>query len=96
MIKLDSRKSRTQFVVAKSDGECLLSYHTAQELGIIRLNAEKEVEKPHVELTDEQIFEKFPKLFSGELGCLKGVCVKLDVDDSVKPTRQTQRPVEFH
>ncbi len=49
-----------------------------------------------LELTDGQIHAQFPKLFSGKLGCLKGVCIKLDVDTSVKPSRQPQRPVAFH
>ena len=85
-----------QFVVAKGDGECLLCYETAQKLKIIRINEIKETKEPHVELSHEQIVAKFPELFSGKLGCLKGVCVKLDVDESIRPTRQPQRPVAFH
>lgn len=66
------------------------------ELKLLHINAVSRAEEPLVELTDEQIHAKFPKLFSGELGFLKGVCVKLDVDESVKPIRQQQRPVAFH
>ena len=44
----------------------------------------------------EELKEKFPDLFSGKLGCLKGVEVKLDLDPSIKPVRQQQRPIAFH
>lgn len=39
---------------------------------------------------------RFPELFSGRLGCAKGISVKLDVDPNVRPVRQPQRPVAFH
>lgn len=44
----------------------------------------------------ENLVSAFPKLFSGALGCIKGVKAKLDIDPSVKPVRQPQRPVPFH
>ena len=39
---------------------------------------------------------KFPTLFSGKLGCFKDVFVKLDIDETIKPSRQQQRPIPFH
>ena len=63
---------------------------------MLHINSVCKAEGPVVELTDVQIHAQFPKLFSGKLGCLKGVCVKLDVDTSVKPSSQPQRPVAFH
>jgi hypothetical protein len=35
-------------------------------------------------------------LFSGTLGCLKGVRVHLHLDQEVKPVRQKLRPLPFH
>jgi hypothetical protein len=96
VIKHGLNESRAQFMVAKGDGESMLCYETAQKLGIIKINAVEETSQPHTELTDEQIHKKFLKLFTGELVCLKGVCVKLDVDETIKPSRQPQRPVAVH
>jgi hypothetical protein len=49
-----------------------------------------------VECTLEALTKKFPDLFSGKLGCVKGVSIKLDIDETVRPQRQPQRPVPFH
>ena len=44
----------------------------------------------------ENLYKIFQKLFSGELGCMKDIEVKLDIDPSVRLTRQPQRPIAFH
>ena len=44
----------------------------------------------------EEFKVKFPSLFSGKLGCMEDVSVKLDIDPSIKPVRQPQRPVAIH
>ena len=49
-----------------------------------------------VVITVDDFKKKFPVLFSGKLGCLKGVKIKLDVDPNVKPVRQPQNPVAIH
>ncbi len=46
--------------------------------------------------TKEELKTKFPSLFSGKLGCLKGVAIKIDVDPSVKPVAQKLRQVPVH
>jgi hypothetical protein len=38
----------------------------------------------------------FPNLFSGKLGLIKDFTAKLDIDESVRPVRQPQRPIAFH
>ncbi len=48
------------------------------------------------ECSMDALTKKFPELFSGKLGCLKGVSVKLDIDPTIRPTRQPQRPIAFH
>ena len=44
----------------------------------------------------ETLAKIFPDLFSGKLGFMKDIKVKLDIDESIRPTRQPQRPVAFH
>jgi len=96
MVKHGSNEVKARFVVAAGKQECLLCCKTAEDLKLLTINAVARIDEHFVELTEEQIHTRFPKLFSGKLGCLKGVCVKLDVDETVKPTRQPQRPVAFH
>ena len=38
----------------------------------------------------------FPDLFSDKMGCIRGVEVVLDVDDSVPPVKQALRPIAVH
>jgi transposase InsO family protein len=44
----------------------------------------------------EALHAGFPNLFSGKLGKIKDVQVKLNIDDTVRPVRQAQRPIPFH
>ena len=37
-----------------------------------------------------------PRLFSGKLGCITDVKVKLDIDPNVRPLKQSLRPVAIH
>ena len=85
--------------------ECLLSGDTAEALKIITINRELTPQVCQVgidattldrELNTEELKTMYPKLFSGKLGCLKNVTVKLDIDESVRPVRQQQRPVAVH
>ena len=47
-------------------------------------------------LTADEIHAKFPNMFSDLLGCIKDVRIKLDIDDTIRPCRQPQRPIAFH
>jgi hypothetical protein len=44
----------------------------------------------------EWLKSQFPHLFSGKLGCAKGVSVKLEVDPNVRPVRQPLRSIAFN
>ena len=48
------------------------------------------------ERSTDFLAKKFPKLFSGKLGLIKDVKIKLEIDETVKPVRQAQRPIPFH
>ena len=108
MVEFRGRKVRAGFIVIDGKAECLLSFGTARDLGIIRMADEKgpytlnEVQQRTPtgsisgKFSAEELSRSFPNLFSGKLGCLKGFKVKLDVDPNVRPSRQPQRPVAFH
>ena len=49
-----------------------------------------------IERNADALLKEFPRLFSGKLGKIKDVKVKLDIDDTVRPVRQSQRPIPFH
>ena len=112
-IDFSGKITRAGFIVIKGDAECLLSYKTAQDLGVINININKinqdqqpkddlplksdvRVVNPKFQYSLSELIEMFPNLFSGKLGCMKGVEVKLDIDETVRPTRQPQRPIAFH
>lgn len=76
--------------VVMDEGECLLSYKTAQNLGIIQI----------INTIDSDDFsrfkDKFTSLFSTGIGKLKGYMLKLHVDESIKPSKQFHCRIPFH
>ena len=98
-VSVGDRTLKAAFIVVRGQHGCLLSYRTALQLELIAiLNnlTRKVLRETGAEPSIEQMKEMFPKLFSGKLGCMKDVEVKLDVDESVKPVKQQQRPIAFH
>lgn len=75
--------------MVEGESECLLSYATAKSLGFLKIISKVK----HSTSSDlvNNFKPKFPNLFSGKLGCVKGVEIKLEIDPSVKPVRQPQR-----
>ena len=65
----------------------LLGYTTAADLGILRIADALSVER--------NVFQNYPSLFSG-LGKMKGVEVKLDIDENVKLVHRSHRRIPFH
>ena len=91
---IESKKKYTISTIHVTDGQSgsLLSYNTARELGLIKLQLNTLAEKP---LTSLQLCERFPNLFQG-IGKLKDIEVKLHIDTSVAPVAQTARRLPFH
>jgi len=85
-----------EVMVVKGNHDCLMWYKTAVGLKILTVDKINAVIGEEKELTKEEIHKKFPNLFSGKLGCIREVSVKLGVDETVKPTQQPQRPIAFH
>lgn len=86
----NDHQTYAKYVVVKGKSECLLSFKTSTNLKIIQMVNQVS------ELTDAALKAKFPKLFSGKMGKITGVEIKLEIDLSVKPIKQKLRPIAFH
>ena len=98
---------KVAILVVRGKSECLLSFNTALDLNLIKMvnGIEETTATPPQAVTAtktfplrtmEAVIKQFPKLFQDEIGCLKDVSVTLDIDESVRPVRQPQRPIAFH
>ena len=70
----------------------LLSYKTAMDLGILDLHVNHVLDTVPVH---EQLCRQYSGIFNG-IGRLKGVKVKLHIDQSVPPIAQRARRILFH
>ena len=70
----------------------LLSYSTANDLGLIRLSINATNGKP---FASDTLKQRFPKLFNG-IGCLRNFEVKLHIDERIPPVAQAPRRIPFH
>lgn len=80
--------------VVKGKFDSLLSYKTARDLELVKLNINS-VQPTQQQISIDQIEKQYPKLFSG-IGCLKDFEVKLHIDTYVKPVAQPHRRIPFH
>jgi len=80
--------------VVQGNGGSLLSFKTASELGLIKLNINS-VHESSDAVTITHLEEKFPELFKG-IGKLKHHQVQLHIDPNIKPVAQQHRRVPFH
>lgn len=95
MVSFNNRSCKAYFLVVKGYGECLLSFRTSIKLGIV-LICNSIIKEPECDPRAADFATRFPSLFSGKIGCMKGEPVKLEVDPTVRPVRQPQRPIAFH
>ena len=82
----DKHKSTTIHVVQGNHGS-LLSYKTAMDLGILDLHVNHVLDTVPVH---EQLCRQHPSIFNG-IGKLKGVEIKLHIDQSIPPVAQQAR-----
>ncbi|KAK3092457.1 hypothetical protein FSP39_003031 [Pinctada imbricata] len=87
-IESESKISTGKFYVAKGNHGTLLGYESAVELGIIPVIRQ-------LSSNLDKICEEYADRFQG-IGKIKGVKVKIHVDESVKPTVQPHRRIPFH
>ena len=81
----------TIYVLEGSAGS-LLSYNTANDLGLIKLSVNATNGKP---FASDTLKAHFPKLFNG-IGCLRNFEVKLHIDEPIPPVAQAARRIPFH
>jgi hypothetical protein len=97
------------FIVTNGNNGNLLSYESAVTLGIVpricvvKTKTDCELDKKQESASKvkrkgryEDLFSKYPNLFSGKTGVLKNYEVKLHIDESVRPVYQRLRPVPVH
>ena len=84
-------KSKDHIVSAKVHvvSGSLLSYQTAVDLGLLQIN------RVFMDSTPPCISE-FKDVFRLEVGKLKGMQVKLRIDEKVKAVKQTRHRIPFH
>jgi len=93
-IESKNKLSEALIYVVQGKHGSLLSYDTALQLDLIRLNVN--ALQPTSPLTTvEGLAATYPQLFSG-IGKLKSHQVQLHIDQSVKPCIQPHRRVPFH
>jgi len=88
----------TFYVVSNHNSGCLLSSHTAQDLGLVSLHLNQIQKKLTVKTSDkavQKIVNKYPEVFTG-VGKLKGHSLTLNIDPEVIPQAQPQRRIPFH
>ena len=101
-IQFASRSTTAGFIVLRDAIEQLIGHHTARALNMVTVSEECTVAQVAQISTDDgdkaraELYHRYPNTFSGKLGCLKGVEIKLDVDPDIRPVRQAQRPVAIH
>ena len=88
--------TRCQVVVAGGNGGCLLGYSTATDLGIVNGACFAASHSPRTPSILDTYKLRFPTVFSGKIGRLKGHQIHLLIDESVKPVAQKQRLIPFH
>ena len=91
----------TIYVTKQKDSGCLLSFKTAQELGLVQMSLDKiglSRSSGNQSASDSRLSEtlkKYDSVFCG-VGKLKGHEVKLNIDSEVIPQAQALRRIPFH
>ena len=81
-----------QLYVLEGSAGSLLSYNTANDLGLIKLSVNATNGKP---FASDTLKARSPKLFNG-IGCLCNFEVKLHIDERIPPVAQAARRIPFH
>ena len=92
-IKAQTTSTKAQLHVVKGNTGNLLSYKTAQQLGLLKIsvNAATIANKN----SPDCLQEEFKCLFGG-IGKVKGKTIQLHIDSNVKPKQQPHRRIPFH
>ena len=94
-IKSSSNSTTTQLHVMKGNMGNLLSYNTAQKLGLITISVNTTTVTDVNKNSPESLQEEFECLFGG-IERLRNKIVKLHVDPDITPRQQPHRSIPFH
>lgn len=89
-IRFRSAEINTKFYVTKGRSGNLLSCHTAEKLGLLKIIVNTATDAPNLPPEEE-----FQDLFGG-IGKIKDKQIKLHIDPEVKPKQQPHRRIPFH
>ena len=91
------QRDLTRFLGLKArNAGCLLGRETSTRLGILHVAASIKSELFPVHGEYNYLLEKFPAVFSGEIGKLKDYQLELSIDPTVQPIAQNSRPSPIH
>ena len=94
-ITSSSNSTTTQLHVVKRNMGNLLSYNTAQKLGLITISVNTTTVTDMNKNSPESLQEEFECLFGG-IGRLRNKIVRLHVDPDMTPRQQPHRRIPFH
>jgi hypothetical protein len=94
---LEAKRKFTADDIYVVQGQCgsLLSYNTASELDLVKVDVNAVRSAEQDDITVEKLEAKYPQLFCG-VGKLKNHEVELHIDPTVKPVAQPHRRIPFH
>ena len=87
----------TKFLVLKArSAGCLLSRETSSRLEMLHIAASTTTEHPPLHGEYQYLLQKFPAVFSGQIGKFKDYQLQLNIDPTVQPVVQNSRPTPLH
>jgi len=93
LIETRNKITVCKIYVTKHSNTSLMSFQTASELGLIKVNVNSITVDEQI--TVDQLTQSNPELFRG-IGKLNNFQVTLHIDKSVKPVAQPHRRIPFH
>ena len=94
-VRLKNASTSTPLLVVKGKNGNLLSYHTAQKLGLITVSANIATITDRNTNKSKSLKEEFKSLFGG-IGKVPNKQVKLHIDPGITPREQPHRRIPIH
>ncbi len=89
--RINSAAANIHVLSCSSKSPNLLSFNMASELGLINF-----VQQVSQDTIREQMKARYPSLFSGKIGCLKGVELELSEDKTVRPVKMFHYRIPYN
>ncbi len=100
-LEANGNAEQSDIIVAEVSSENILSYNTAQRLGLVNLNCPVYSVKPSTVMESDRLCAEYSGLFSDKVKSIKDankqpIQVKIHRDPTVIPVAQPHRRVPFH